>query len=215
MPLLAKVFIAAFTLILAASIAGATVDPDNSWVYTLCDPAVILVAPGGAESFVFPDNCLIEVYLNDEHYWPVELPAADIWLENEATVPCPGGWIADSSTYAPDEGHTTFSGTPLGGVAALAPCRDTGTVLIAGGQEVPFSNTGEWSLRFVSPDLDGNGDVGVGDFGLFGTICYNQPCSDEIWCANFNRSDETEPEFCVETADFAIFASFFNLSHCP
>jgi hypothetical protein len=169
------------------------------------------VAPGGADSFIFPNNYLIDVFVNDSGGNPVEIVASDIWLDNPATVPCPGGWIADSSTYSPDPGHTTFSGTPRGGVPAASGgnCRGSQTDVIAVGNSIQVLD-----LRFVSPDLDGSGNVGLADFAVFASF-YNLPCSDTAWCADLDKSDETEPSACVGLADFAVFASYYNISDCP
>jgi hypothetical protein len=210
-----RIVFTALALLACVSVANAgIVDPANSWATLANPPAVLLTAPGGGDSFIFPDNHLIDVYVNDSGGNPVEIVASDIWLENDATEPCPGGWIADSSTYAPDPGHTTFSGTPRGGVPIAAPCRSTGTCVIAVGHEIQCFGTDGLDLRFVSPDLNGDGGVTVGDFGIF-AACFNQPCTDSCWCADLNKSDDTPPAPCVTVGDFGIFAGYFNISFCP
>jgi len=184
-------------------------DPATSWATVANPPAVILVAPGGHDSFVYPYNHTIDVYVRDSNNLPVELIASDIWLENDAAAPCPGGWIADSSTYAPDPGHTTFTGTPRGGIMLNIGCRNHVTEVFVIG--IPIETL---DLRFVSPDLNGDGHVTLQDFGLFAS-CYQWHCTDQCWCADLSRSDEPYPQSCVTIADFAIFAVSYLLSDCP
>jgi hypothetical protein len=197
-------------LLAFASIANAgIVDPQWSSATLTNSPAELNVAPGGAESLVFPNDHTIDVYVNDSGQNPVEIVASDIWLENPGTAPCPGGWIADSSTFSPDPGHTTFTGTLRGGTPLGGNCRGSQTDVVAVGNSIETLD-----LRFHSPDLNGDGSVTVGDFGVFAS-CYNLPCSDSCWCADLDKSDETEPEACVKVGDFAVFASFYNISECP
>lgn len=197
-------------LLAFASIANAgIVDPGTSFANMVNEPGIMLIAPGGANSFVFPTDYTIDVFVNDSGSQPVEIVATDIWLNNVASTPCPGGWIADSSTYAPDPGHTTFTGTPRGGVGTGFNCRDGSTDVVAVGQVIETLN-----LRFVSPDLNGDGTASLPDFAVFASY-FNQPCSDTRWCANMDKSGESEPNACVTLPDFAIFASYFNNSVCP
>jgi hypothetical protein len=205
-----RIVFSTLALLAFASVANAgIVDPANSWATMNNEPGVMTIAPGGADSFIFPTDYTIDVYVNDSGGNPVEIVASDIWLDNPATVPCPGGWIADSSTYSPDPGHTTFTGTPRGGVPVAADCRGSQTDVIAVGNVIHTLN-----LRFNSPDLNGDGEVTVGDFAVFAGY-FNQPCTNQAWCADLDESDELFPLACVGVGDFAIFASFFNISECP
>lgn len=205
-----RIVFSTLALLAFASVAYAgIVDPTTSFATMNNSPAVMNVAPGGAESFVFPVDHTIDVYVNDSGTNPVEIVASDIWLDNPATVPCPGGWIADSSTFAPDPGHTTFTATPRGGVPVGGNCRGSQTDVVAVGNVIETLD-----LRFHSPDLNGDGSVTVGDFAVF-AACFNQSCTDSCWCADLDRSDDTFPAACVGVGDFAIFASFFNISDCP
>jgi hypothetical protein len=206
-----RIVFTALALLSMAAVANAgIVDPANSWATIQNPPAIILTAPGGGDSFVFPNNHLIDVYVNDAGYNPVEILAVDIWLENDGTEPCPGGWTADSSTYAPDPGHTTFSYAPRGGVGLGDFCRIEGTRVIAVGHVIEDLGL---DLRFVSPDLNGDGTVGLTDFAVFATF-FNLPCTDNAWCADLDKSDDTPPAACVTLTDFAIFATYFNASNC-
>jgi hypothetical protein len=153
----------------------------------------------------FPVDHTIDVYVNDSGGNPVEIVQSDIWLENVDAEPCPGGWIADSSTFAPDAGHTTFTGVLRGGVPLVADCNDSTDVVAIGNtiQTLP--------LFFISPDLNGDGTVDSIDFAVFAS-CFNLPCVGHCPCADLDKGGG-DP--CVTSVDFAIFASFFNLSDCP
>ena len=195
------VLMAALALMAINSVAFAgIVDPANSFATLATSPGIILVAPGGAESFTIPNNYQIDVYLNDSGNNPVEVIATDIWLDDPIVVWCAGGVIADSSTFAPDPGHTTFSGTPRGGVVGSMDCSLITLDVVAVGNIIE-----DLALAVCSPDLNGDGHVTVADFGLFaGAFQGTDPCAD------FNRSGGD-----VTVADFGIFAGYFNISDCP
>ena len=203
-----KVFVmmAVLAILAVSSLANAgIVDPANSYA-TLANPGTMLVAPGGAESFVLPEDHLIDVYVNDSSNNPVEIVATDIWLEDPVVIWCPGGTTADSSTFAPDPGHTTFSLTPRGGVDGVSgDCSLVSLNVIAVGNEIA-----DLALAVVSPDLNGSGSVNIADFGVFGGY-FNQASG--LHCADFDKMEGTNS---VNIADFAIFgAQFFNQSNCP
>jgi hypothetical protein len=209
--------LSALALLACASFADAgIVDPDNSSA-SIVGPVVRLrVTPGGDEGFIFPVNHQIDVVVRDSDGNPVEIVASDIWLLNVDTEPCPGGWIADSSTYAPNAGYTTFTGVPRGGVPITAYCRDTPTDVMAVGVSIHTFALAE-GLHFVSPDLNGDGTVDSVDFALFAS-CYNIPCpgtSNHCYCADLDKSNEDPPGLCVGSVDFAIFAASYNQSDCP
>lgn len=208
-----KVFtvMAALALLAINSVANAgIVDPTTSFATLMNSPAIMTVAPGGADSFVFPTDYTIDVFVNDSGGNPVEILASDIWLEDPVIVWCPGGVIADSSTFAPDPGHTTFTGTPRGGVDGVGgDCADIGVDVIAVGNVIEdFDGVGPNShLRINSPDLNGDGGVTAADFALFASVFQGT-----FFCADY---DESGGSPSVTVADFAIFASFFNISFCP
>jgi hypothetical protein len=194
---------AALALLAINSVANAgIVDPTMSFANLATDPAIMTVAPGGADSFVFPENYQIDVFVNDSGGNPVEILAADIWLEEPVAVWCAGGVIADSSTFAPDPGHTTFTGTPRGGVLLGGDCAGMSVNVIAVGNEIQDLN-----LRINSPDLNGDGTVSSADFAIFASFFQGQN-----FCTDYDESGGN-PDTTV--ADFAIFASFFNISSCP
>lgn len=194
---------AGLAVLAIASIANAgIVDPANSSA-TVATTGTMTIAPGGADSFVIPVNHRIDVYVNDSGNNPVEVIASDIWLDDPIIVWCAGGVIADSSTFAPDPGHTTFTGTPRGGVVATGnDCANISIDVVAVGNVIE-----SLSLAANSPDLNGSGTVTVADFGLFAG--YFQGNGN---CANYNESVGSPN---VTVADFGIFAGFFNVSSCP
>jgi hypothetical protein len=204
-----KVFalMASLALLAIASIANAgIVDPTNSYA-TIAATGIMTIAPGGADSFTIPADHRIDVYLNDSGNAPVEVIASDIWLSDPTAITswCPGGVVADSSTFAPDPGHTTFTGTPRGGVIARVSgvdydCSTISVDVVAVGNVIE-----NLTLSFNSPDLNGNGAVTAGDFGIFG-LYYNGTST----CADFNESGGN-----VTAADFGVFAGFYNNSECP
>jgi hypothetical protein len=186
-----------------ASVANAgIVDPEQSYATMVGEPDTLLIAPGGAESLVFPEDHTIDVYVNDSAGEPVQIVAADMWLYNPDTAPCPGGWIADSSTFAPDPGHTTFTSVLRGGVELAAECLEP-TEVVALGNVIEIID-----LFFRSADLNGDGDVTSVDFAIFAS-CFNQPAVGHCRCADLNRDG------LVNSVDFALFASFYNQSECP
>lgn len=202
-----KIFalMAALALLAINSIANAgIVDPANSSAVLATSPGIMTVAPGGADSFIIPNNYQIDVYLNDSGNNPVEVIATDIWVDDPVVSWCAGGVIADSSTFAPDAGHTTFTGTPRGGVFAAAAgfneCSAISMDVIAVGNLIASLD-----LQANSPDLNGDGHVTVADFGLFAGSFQGTDS-----CADYNESGGG-----VTVADFGIFAGFFNISDCP
>lgn len=198
-----KIFalMAALALLAINSIANAgIVDPANSFATLGAGPGIMTVAPGGADSFVIPEDHQIDVYLNDSGNNPVEVIATDIWLDDPLVVWCAGGVIADSSTFAPDPGHTTFTGTPRGGVGLGVDCSAITLDVVAVGNVIE-----DLTLAVNSPDLNGDGSVTVADFGLFAGF-FNAVGA----CADYVESGGT-----VDVADFGTFAGFFNISDCP
>jgi hypothetical protein len=185
-----------------SSLQAQIIDPVASSATIDNPPAHMTIAPGGFDSFLDPVPHVIDVYVCDSSGNPIEVIASDIWLQNDDVTWCPGGAIADSSTYGPDPGHTTFSGTPQGGVLPEALCSEFATRVIALGYAIEILE-----LRFSSMDLNGNGAVNLVDFAQFGVAFYT-----DNQCANFDKSIGSP---LVTLADFAIFASVYNNSQCP
>jgi hypothetical protein len=195
---------AALALLAISSIANAgIVDPAFSSATCAGCPDVMIVSPGGADSFIVPDNNTIDVFLNDSGGNPVSVVNSDISVSDPEIVWCPGGVIADSSTYPPDEGHTTFTGTPRGGVALGSVCGSAQSLdVIAVGNLIASLD-----LSVASPDLNGDGQVTVADFGIFASVFQG-----DYDCADYDQFPGSPN---VTVADFAIFASSFNISACP
>lgn len=192
----------------AVAYAG-VVDPANSYANMANPPAILTAAPGGDGDEIDYDwivhnptiNHTVDVYVNDSSNNPVEILAVDLWLQDAYVVWCPGGVIADSSTYAPDPGHTTFAGLLRGGVAGSvhASCANDYLDVVALGQVIETLD-----MRINSPDLNGSGGVTLADFSLFATRYQTNN-----FCANYDEVGN------VTLADFSVFASFYNLSFCP
>jgi len=194
---------AALALLAIAAVANAgIISPADSYATMANSPGVMTIAPGGYDSFVFPIDHTIDVWTLDELLNPVEVLATDIWLDDPLVVWCAGGVIADSSTFAPGIGHTTFTGTPRGGVDGTGDCSTIAMNVVALGNVIQTLDLGIDSM-----DLNGDGSVTVADFGVFAGM-YQQ----DNECANF---DESNVSPTVDIADFAIFAGVYNISDCP
>ena len=185
--------LAALAMIALGAQAG-VVDATNSSATCADCPATLTSAPGGYESVP-----TVDVWTLDAVGDPVEVASTDIWLEHADVVFCAGGFVADSSTYAPDPGHTSFSGIPRGGVALGADCAGIQFNVIAVGVVIDVLD-----LNNNSFDLDGSGAVDISDLGVFATAYQGT-----VFCADY---DETG---AVDISDLGMFASIFNLSNCP
>jgi hypothetical protein len=216
-----RIVLTALALLACATVASAgVVDPTTSSAVQNNEPVepdtsiVLTVTPCGEDGLNFPNDHIITAYVNDSSGAPVEILATDLWLESDDQEPCPGGWIADSSTFAPDPGVTTFSALIRGGVPLGASCRDMVTKVVAAGQVIQ-----ELGMRINSPDLNGDHSVGAIDFAKYATF-HNQPCSDEGWCADYDESDESEfdpppDHICVGAIDLSMYATWHNFCDCP
>ena len=178
-------------------LAGAAqAQPFDPWLSTAFfdDPHSFTLAPCGADPLP-----VVEVYLYDFNGDPVQLLASDIWLQGVDLTFCGTLTFADSSTFAPDPGHTTFSGVRHGWALPWRDCADLDALVVALGYTIN-------SLPFhaSSPDLNGDGAVTVSDFSLFG-----QRWQGADACADFNEDG------MVALGDFAMFAVWFNHCTCP
>jgi hypothetical protein len=175
------------------------------------------IAPGGGENLVDPgadNDYLIHMYCWDINCDPITtLTATDMWLDRPGDLaPCPAPYSqADQGTDA--TGYTSFSGTIFGGLNTDAvggiDCDTTELYIYILGIVLTDDN---WEpitvcVTFDSPDLNGDGAVTLPDFARF-ILDFNctsgcDPCHD------FNEDGFTN------TADFAVFANYFNQSTCP
>jgi hypothetical protein len=179
------------SLMILATLARADVPDTTNCYATIRDPHPFTVAPCGGDPMPVVDVFLLSY--PDE--LPFEVIAADIWLHDYGLALC-GTVNADSSTFAPDPGHTTISGIhPM----YLLP----GQACTAAQVDVIFSGDVIERLEFSvnGPDLSGDGEVTVTDFSLFGPLWLGtSPCADFY------------EDGVVNLSDFAAFASWFN--HC-
>ncbi|MCB9517146.1 MAG: hypothetical protein H6693_13230 [Candidatus Latescibacteria bacterium] len=159
---------------------------------TILDPHVFTVAPCGADPMPVVDVWILDY--PDAN--PVEVLASDIWFMSFEGFQFCAEVHADSSTFAPDPGHTTISGVHGWWVDPVADCAAVNVEAVVLG--MPFE-----TLTFAvnGPDLSGDGEVTVTDFSLFGASWQSaDPCAD------FDENG------MVAVADLAIFAGWFN--HC-
>ena len=178
-------------LALLTTVAASDVPDTRNCYATIQDPHPFTVAPCGGDPMPVVDVFLLS--------YPDELPfeaiASDIFLYDYGLALC-GTVHADSSTFAPDPGHTTISGIhPM----YLLPGQECTAALV----DVIFSGDVIERLEFLvnGPDLSGDGEVTVTDFSLFGASWQSaDPCAD------FDENG------MVAVADLAIFAGWFN--HC-
>jgi|SaaInl8_200m_RNA_FD_contig_61_1080030_length_1397_multi_2_in_0_out_0_1 hypothetical protein len=205
--------LAALALVSIASFATADIiDPDESSA-TIVAEGGMTVSPGGYEA-IGPTHT-IDVYVNDALGDPVEILNTDIWLEHEDVVWCEGGVVADSSTFAPDAGHTTFTSVARGGVDqgddtnGWNECADIALNVIALGYVIDVVN-----LSVNSQDLNGDGTVNTQDWAKFGR-CKGDDTLAGCSCADYNEDYYHTGTTDVNIADQAQFATQFNLSNCP
>jgi hypothetical protein len=202
--------LAALLLVAFASVSSAgIIDPAECSASIVDAPAIITIAPGGFQSPIIPDDHTITVYLAGDGE-PVEVVRNDIWLDNDDVQFCAGGYIADSSTFAPDAGYTTFTSVPRGGVLPEANCNQDTDVYALGWLIATIP------LTFHSQDLNGDGEVTSTDFAQFGSCFNDNPILGHCLCADFDHTlDGQAPDPDVDSVDFAIFASVYNVSECP
>ncbi len=141
---------------------------------------------------------VIDVYLEDDGNFPIEVIASDIWLDSPGDVDFCRPVVADSSTFHPDAGHTTFSGVLRGGLITLSDCAAVRVDIIAIGWVI-----GGFDLHVNSPDLNGDQQVSVADFGLFAARFQTGDA-----CADFDESG------FISVSDFGLFAGWFESCVC-
>lgn len=207
-----KVLTALAALALMAGVATANiVSPDDSWATMANSPATLTIAPGGYDGLVLPVDHTIDVYVNDATPAPVEILYTDIWLEHPDVTWCEGGVVADSSTYAPDPGHTTFTAVPRGSTyignagAGWTDCQSIAINVVALGFVIDTVD-----LNINSMDLTADGHVDIADLGGFASV-KDIPAQYPIpgFCADYDEDGD------CDIADLGQFASVYNLSDCP
>jgi hypothetical protein len=210
-----KIFatVIALALVGFANIAAADIiDPAQSFA-TLAGAGGLTVAPGGYDA-IGPAHT-IDVYLNDALGNPVEVIGTDIWIEHEYVIWCEGGVVADSSTFAPDPGHTTFTSVARGGVdqgndsAGWNECSSIMLNVVALGYVIDVVD-----LSVNSQDLNGDGTVNTQDWAKFGR-CKGDANENQAGCTCADYNEDYLTAVNVDIADQAQFASAYNLSNCP
>jgi hypothetical protein len=181
----------------AADTTGIPCEYFSCW--TEGTPTVVLASPAGSAPTVAEQGLVIHLEILDCTLTPIaNFPFQDIWLGDTGTGElsyCPGGTIADANTDA--EGRTTITGhLSAGGHTETGTC-----VWVAG---ILALEMGPLALDVVSPDLDGDLDVDIVDFSLFGQ---------DFGGGSAPRSDLV-PDGILNLADFAAFGRHFG-EHCP
>ncbi len=141
----------------------------EAWLgYDGPETPTVLVAPDGSGARFsearLPDgtqvDCTIYVRVKDFLDYPICcFPREDMWLESldDGLVPCVGGTTADVNTDL--EGLTWWQ----------EPCRaggysQAGMVIMLNGDDVLSQS---WPVNFNSPDINGDGHVGLVDVTIF------------------------------------------------
>lgn len=138
------------------------------WGAAAGGPATLLVVPDGSgASFTqahrldgTPVDATIELTLATPCGPVSNFPRSDIWLEpaDGNFVSCQGGAIVDADTDA--SGLTRWTLPLHAGGHGPGPC----VIIISG---APVYNMPMLDLRFISPDLNGDGGVSLADLPLF------------------------------------------------
>jgi len=192
-----KTFLLALALLpLAVPAAAQDTDPQDIELIVLSwDDGPFTLAPCGSDAI--PE---VEVYLSQPATgMPVQIPASDIWLEGADVVFCPGGNEADSSSYAPDPGYTTFTGIRGGGLARHTNCDHFVMHVVARGN---LSSNFTWAIN--SPDCNGDLQVTLADF-----VCVAQGWGHPDPCLDFGENGGA-----MNLAEFAQFAIWFRNCSC-
>jgi hypothetical protein len=187
------------TLILVLSLAAPIAQADSNDIDPMYMHAFLLddhpftITPCGGDPMP-----VIDIILEDSGNNPIEVIASDIWLDSPGELDFCWAVIADSSTFSPDPGHTTISGILRGGLGSLADCNAVRVDVIAIGWVI-----GGFDLHVNSPDLTGNQQVTVADFGLFAERFQTSDA-----CADYDESG------FVSVSDFGLFAGWFESCVC-
>ncbi len=191
----------------ALSLANDIPDPIYSWAEAE-NCGRFTIAPGGGEDLVDDANDYrIHVWCRDSNDDPVPMAATDISLYHPSLVLCPG-IASQADDHADEQGHATISGTISAGLAADGQggvdCAETllfvllFDIVINGGEPV--------CVAVDSPDLNGDLEVGIADFGRFAHSYQESHAYDP--CHDYSEDGMNS------IADLAIFANFYHQAHC-
>ena len=154
----------------------------------------------------------IEIWVYDIWGNPLSgVPWSDYWIqpcdESQDLLLCIDGFLADSVTSSRPgfEGRTTFSGKIKGGGCVLSG----GLLLIVQGRifyEDEMCITPLClDITIVSPDINGDGQVSLGDFSDFCNSygrCQGEPGYDD--CCDYTDNG------CCSLEDFSVFVSCYQ-----
>ena len=158
------------------------------------------------------DSDYIEIWARDRWGNPISgIPWTDYWIgpcdESQELLLCIDGFMADSvtSSLSGFEGRTTISGKIKGGGCILSG----GLWLAVQGRPV-YDPEGCVNLLcldiiLVSPDLNGDGQVSLGDFSDFCNSygrCQGDP--------NYNDCCDFTYNACCSLEDFSVFVSRYQ-----
>lgn len=181
-----------------------------------CSPMRITICPWpGCEPV--SEGCggtsdYIEIWVYDQWGIPQSgVPWSDYWIQpcddSQDLLICVEGFLADSLTSSLPgfEGRTTISGRIKGGGCVLSG----GLLLIAQGRPVYEDEMCITLLcldvALVSPDINSDGQVSLGDFGIF--------CDSYGLCqgeTGYNDCCDYTDDGCCSLEDFSVFVGCYQ-----
>lgn len=201
--------VAVFVMLLAVD-AWAGI-PDGAHIYiSSAGTGRVTIAPCGGEELdtAGPGGQSLAIYLTvlDTVGDPVEsIPPTDIWLWHPSIWLCgPAEEYNHPDGQTNSLGETSFTGSLFGSVLASSeppPCDLLEMhAVVLGVQSIESVEIG-----VDSPDLNGDGQVTIGDMGI---LAGELNCTECNLCCDYNESG------AVTTADFGIFAQYYNQCSC-
>jgi hypothetical protein len=166
----------------------------------------IVISPSGNGPTLLSKNATITVTVLDPLSNPIAgYPAADINLDdngNDGLNICPTGSNADANTDG--SGVTTFTGSIAGGGSTQA-----GLQVYLGGNALAGPVL---AIDVNSPDIDGDRDVDLLDFGAFGPLYLAGVGGSYDFSVDFN--DDAPNPAAINLLDLGVFGQFY-LDVCP
>ncbi len=177
-----------------------------------CSLKVSFIEPGSRCWFICPqgdghtlakgNNRIRIVAINNVGQPVPGILASDIWLIGcENLYLCAGSGSIDADSATNEQGITTISGTLAAGGGDLNGVYVVIVGIIAGCPPCK-------EMLVVSPDLDSDGDVDLGDFSIFGTA-FGAVSSDP----DYDPYCDFDCDSDVDIGDFSMFAQHWQ-HHC-